>query len=103
MNDLIHASLQRALEITIEMMDAATSDNWAYVVQLDAQRQVYLDQVSAGTTGPEHRETLLALQAHNHAVLERANLAHQQIEQQLGQHQYNHRALRTYITSSSSR
>lgn len=103
MNDPLHAKLRRALDITVEMIDAATSENWSRVVELDAQRQVYLKQVPASAAGAEHREALLALQVHNRALLERANLAHEALQQQLGQHQYNHRALRTYIISSSSR
>jgi hypothetical protein len=100
MNDPVHAKLRRALDITIEMIDAATSENWSRVIELDTQRQAYLKQVPASA---EHREALLALQVHNQVLLERANLSHQALQRQLGQHQYNHRALRTYITSSSSR
>lgn len=103
MSDLAHANLQRALDITVEMIDAATSDNWPRVVELDAQRQVCLEHFQAGAAGPQHRDALLALQVHNRALLERANLAHEAVERQLNQHQYNHRALQTYITSSSSR
>lgn len=99
MSDLARANLQRALDITVEMIDAAISDNWPRVVELDAQRQVCLEQFQAG---PQHREALLALQVHNRTLLERAHRAHDMVQQQLGRHQYNHRALRTYITSSSS-
>jgi hypothetical protein len=103
MNDPAHLGLQRALEITAEMIDAAQGDNWPHVLELDARRQVCLVQARAGALGPEHRQALLSLQVHNQVLLERASLAHQAVEQQIGRHQYNHRALRTYIVSSSSR
>lgn len=100
MNDAAQDGLQRALAITVQMIDAAMFDNWERVAELDVERQVCLQQAQQGTTGPQHRDTLLALQAHNRALLERAQRVHDAVEQQLSQHQYNHRALRTYITSS---
>lgn len=103
MSNLAQASLQRALEITADMIDAATSGNWMHVVELDVERQACLEQAQTGATGLQHRAILLALKAHNQTLMEHANLARETIEQQLGQHQYNHRALRTYINSSSSR
>ncbi|RDS81856.1 hypothetical protein [Dyella psychrodurans] len=103
MNDPAHEGLERALEITAQMIEAARDENWSHVLELDARRQAYLQQVQAGAVGPRHRQALLALQVHNQTLLERAGLAHHAVEQQLGQHQYNHRALRTYIVSSSSR
>jgi hypothetical protein len=43
---------------------------------------------------------LAALQAQNRALLERAQQVRDDVEQQLSQHQYNHRALRAYVTSA---
>lgn len=100
MNDAALTELQHALSLTVEMIDAAAHDNWTLVTELDARRQVHLQQVSSDTLGIQHRETLQALQAHNDALLERAEQVRNGVEQQLSQHQYNHRALRTYVTSA---
>lgn len=93
-------SLHRALAMTLEMVEAATHDQWGRVGDLDIQRQTHLQAVQNGELGVEHRETLLALQAHNRMLLERAESFRQAMEHQLSQHQYNHRALRTYITAA---
>ncbi|GAB2563903.1 hypothetical protein ISP15_05115 [Dyella jejuensis] len=98
MDDPTQAALQRALDITLAMTEAASSDNWTLVAELDEQRRTVLPK--ADTAGSQHRETLLALEAHNRALLERAGLVRAAMEQQISRHQYNHRALRTYITSS---
>jgi hypothetical protein len=100
MNDAAQTELQRALALTVEMIDAAAHDNWMLVTELDARRQVHLQQVQHNALAAEHSETLQALQAHNRALLERAEQVRETVEQQLGQHQYNHRALRTYISSA---
>jgi flagellar protein FliT len=100
MKDALHMALQRALALTLEMVDAAERDNWDRVSELDAQRQVHLQHMETGALGMQHREALQALQAHNRALLERAGQVRETVEQQLSQHQYNHRALRTYMTSA---
>lgn len=100
MNDVVLTSLQHALTLTVEMIDAAAHDNWTLVAELDEQRQVHLQHVQAGTLDPQCRETLQVLQAHNHALLERAEQVRDRVGQQLSQHQYNHRALQTYVTSA---
>ena len=100
MNDAAHDDLQCALALTVQMIGAATHDNWTLVNELDAQRQRYLQQVQAGALGMQHRETLQALHAHNRSLLEYAEQLRETVEQQLSQHRYNHRALRTYVTSA---
>ncbi|MFC3652663.1 flagellar protein FliT [Dyella humi] len=100
MNEATQNELQRALALTVEMIDAAARDNWTLVTELDAQRQVHLQQIQHDTLAAQHREALQTLQVHNRALLERAEQVRETVEQQLSQHQYNHRALRTYITSA---
>jgi hypothetical protein len=100
MNETTQGRLQQALALTVEMLDAAAQGNWALVNELDARRQVHLQRVHGGALGEEHRQALQALQAHNRAVLERAGQVRDAVELQLSQHQYNHRALRTYVASA---
>ena len=100
MNDAALVSLQHALALTVEMIDAATHDNWTLVTELDERRQLHLQPVQTTMLDPQCRETLQVLQAHNRALLERAEQARDRVEQQLSQHQYNHRALQTYVTSA---
>jgi len=99
MSAAVYQNLQHALALTIEMVEAAMHDNWTLVSELDAQRQRHL-QHAHGKFGAEHYETLRLLQAHNGTLLERAAQVRAVVEQQLNQHQYNHRALQTYITSA---
>ena len=100
MNDAALTDLQHALTLTIEMIDAAAHDNWTLVTELDARRQAYLQLVPSDALAMQHRQTLQALQANNHVLLECAEQVRERVEQQLSQHQYNHRALRTYVTSA---
>ncbi|GLQ93739.1 flagellar protein FliT [Dyella acidisoli] len=100
MNDAALISLQHTLALTVEMIDAAAHDNWALVTELDERRQFHLQQLQAGTLDSECRETLQVLQAHNRTLLECAEQVRDKVEQQLSQHQYNHRALQTYVMSA---
>lgn len=101
MSDGAHAALQRALQITARMLDAAASDDWSQVINLDAERQPLIRQASSdGGPNISDRDLLQALHEHNHVLLERATTACETVERRLSQHKYNHRALRTYITSS---
>lgn len=99
MSDAVHQDLQRALVLTIEMVEAAMHDNWTLVSELDGQRHRHL-QHAHGAFGAEHYETLQLLHAHNGTLLERVEQVRSAAEQQLNQHQYNHRALQTYMTSA---
>lgn len=100
MNGIVHDELQHALTLTIAMSEAAAHDNWALVVELDARRQVHLQHMRRGDLDAQHRDALAALQAHNRALLERAEQVRDAVERQISQHQYNHRALRTYVSST---
>ncbi|GGA27637.1 hypothetical protein [Dyella nitratireducens] len=100
MTSSVQDALQQALALTIQMSDAASDGNWTLVAELDAQRQIPLQHVQNASLDIQHRDTLAALQAYNRAVLERTQQVHDSIEQQLSQHQYNHRALRSYVSSS---
>ena len=99
MTDAAFNVLQQALALTVEMVDAASHGDWARVSELDARR-VSLLPAETGSFGLQHRDTLQALHAHNQALLARAEQTREQVEQQLSQHQYNHRALQTYVTSA---
>lgn len=96
----MQAELQHALTLTVEMIDAAGQGNWTLVNELDAQRQIHLQRLRHDTLTAQHREALQVLQAQNRVLLERAGQVRESVEHQLSQHQYNHRALRTYITSA---
>lgn len=100
MNDIALNSLQNALALTVEMINAAECDNWTLVGELDERRQFHLQQLQAVTLDSQHGEALQALQAQNQKLLERAEYVRNAVEQQLSQHQYNHRALQTYVTSA---
>lgn len=93
-------NLQRALAITQEMLDAAANANWAWVAELDVQRQLHLQAVQRGTLNASHRDALQSLQAHNSRLLAHAGQIHAALAEQLSQHQYNHRALQTYIDAA---
>lgn len=93
-------ALQQALALTMQMSEAAADGNWTLVTELDAQRQVPLQHMQNASLDNRHRDALASLQAHNRAVLERAQQVRDAVENQLSQHQYNHRALRSYVSSS---
>jgi hypothetical protein len=101
MNDAAHADLQRTLEITLEMLDAAASGNWDRVDQLDIERQRQLQKHGGSPLTERDRQIVAALRRHNTTLMTHADAARAQLKQQMDQHQYNHRALRTYISSSA--
>jgi hypothetical protein len=93
-------ALQQALALTIRMSEAAATGNWTLVTELDAQRQLPLQHMQDSSFDLRHRDALASLEAHNRAVLERAHQVREAVEQQLSQHQYNYRALQSYVSSS---
>jgi hypothetical protein len=94
----VPAPLQQALLLTEQMLDAAGVADWDLVASLDSTRQPLL--AAARRPDPEWQEWLTALHQRNQQVLMLAASAREQVEQQLGSHRYNHRALNTYIASS---
>ncbi len=50
--------LQKALEITEEMMKDARNGNWDGLAQLDSKRQLVLEKAFAGKIYPEEAETM---------------------------------------------
>lgn len=100
MTDAVQIQLQHALALTMQMSDAAGQGNWTLVNELDTQRQLHLQQIRHDSLTTQHHEALQALQAHNRTLLARAEQVRETVEQQLSQHQYNHRALRSYVSSS---
>jgi hypothetical protein len=103
MNDTAHADLQRALQITVEMLDAAAGNNWDRVSQLDAERHRQLRKRQADLLSEQDRQIVATLLRHNQTLMAHADMARATLKKQLDEHQYNHRALRTYISSSESR
>jgi hypothetical protein len=103
MSEAAHADLQQALQITIEMLDAAAGNNWDRVIQLDAERHRPLRKRQADPLSDEGRQIVAALLRHNQTLMAHADAARAMLKKQLDEHQYNHRALRTYISSSGSR
>jgi hypothetical protein len=103
MNQAASADLQRALQITTDMLDAAAGNNWDRVSQLDAERHRYLQKHQADLLTMQDRQMIAALLAHNQTLLVHAENAREAVREQLDQHQYKHRALRTYISSSGTR
>lgn len=93
-------ALRQALALTIQMSEAAAAGNWSLVADLDAQRQVSMQFMRSASFDIRHRDALASLEAHNRAILERVQQVRDSVEQQLSQHQYNHRALRSYVSSS---
>jgi hypothetical protein len=102
-SDAAHAELQHALQITVEMLDAAAGNNWDRVSQLDAERDRVLRKHSVEPVSGADREIIARLLAHNQTLAAHAGLARDAVQRQLDEHQYKHRALRTYISSSESR
>lgn len=100
MNEAASAELQRALELTVGMLDAAAGNNWDRVSQLDAERQRRLRKRDAASLSADDRQIVATLLKHNQTLLAHADAARAALRKQLDQHQYNHRALRTYIASS---
>jgi len=105
MNEQAHPDLQLALQTTTEMLDAAVNGNWDRVIQLEEKRQYQLRKyrVSAAPLIELDRQVIATLRRHNQTLMAHADIAQGALKQQLDQHQYNRRALRTYISSSSSR
>ena len=97
MSDVAYAGLQRAVEITLQMLAAAADGQWQQVVELDAERQPCIRQHRY-----DHRssELLTTLHQHNEHLLKRADVARAELESELSRHKYNHRALSVYIASS---
>jgi hypothetical protein len=100
MNEVVGVDLQRALQITVEMLDAAAGNNWDRVRQLDAERHCLLHKRAAGPLSGDDRQIIATLLRHNQTLKAHADAAQAILKRQLDQHQYNHRALRTYISSS---
>ena len=103
MSDAARADLQRALQITIEMIDAAVGNNWDRVSQLDVERQRQLRMHHANPLNDQDRQVIASMHRHNQTLMAHADAARATLKAQLEQHQYNHRALRTYISSSGAR
>jgi hypothetical protein len=103
MSGMAHADLQDALQLTVEMLDAANGGNWERVSQLDAERDRLLRKRQADSLSSADRETIAALLTHNQTLMAHAEAARNAVQGQLDQHQYKHRALRTYISSSGTR
>jgi RecA-family ATPase len=97
MSDIAYAGLQRALEITLQMLAAAADGQWQQVVELDAERQPCIRQQRHD---PRSRELLTTLHQHNEDLLKRADAARDMLESELSRHKYNHHALSVYIASS---
>jgi hypothetical protein len=98
MSGAAHAPLQQALDISTQMLDAADQGLWSRVAELDTERQTWIRQQHPANQ--PNIEALTTLQEHNRILLDRAGVAREGVERQLGQHKYNHRALSTYIASS---
>jgi len=94
------ADLQRALQLTIEMLDAAAGNNWDRVSQLDAERHRQLQRRRPGPLTGDDRQVIATLLTHNQTLKAHADVARAALKQKLEQHQHNHRALRSYISSS---
>jgi hypothetical protein len=97
MSDSVHAGLQRALDITVQMLAAAADGQWQQVIELDVERQPCLRQHGYD---PGSRELLTTLYQHNEHLLRRADDARETLERELSRHKYNHRALSVYMASS---
>jgi hypothetical protein len=103
MSEAAHPDLQHALQITVEMLDAAAGGNWERVGQLDVERDRLLRKRQADPASSHDRETIAALLSHNQTLMAHAEAARDGVQRQLDEHQYKHRALRTYISSSGTR
>jgi transposase len=100
MNDPAHADLQRALQITIDMLHAAAGSNWDRVLQLEAERQRQLRKRQPGRLSETDRQIISTIVKHNLTLMAHADAARSTLKEQIDQQQYNHRALRTYISCS---
>lgn len=102
MNEAPRIDLQRVLQITIDMLDAAAGSNWDRVSQLDAERTRHLRK-GAGPLTESERQIIATVVKHNQTLKAHADVARTALKQQLDRQPYNRRALQTYIRSSSSR
>jgi hypothetical protein len=103
MSDMPHPDLQRAVQMTVEMLDAAVGGNWERVSQLDSERDRLLRKHQADALTADDRKAIAAVLTHNQTLMAHAEIARDAVRRQMDQHQYNHRALRTYISSSAAR
>jgi len=97
MSDASDAGLQRALVITLQMLTAADEGEWQQVIELDTERQPWMQPTLSDRRSSE---LLTTLHQHNERLLERAAAARESVQRELGRHKYNHRALSVYIASS---
>jgi hypothetical protein len=104
MNEAVRIDLQRVLQITIEMLDAAAGSNWDRVSQLDAvrNRQLHQREVAPLLT-EDDRQVIATIVKHNQTLKVHADAARSALKQQMDRQPYNRRALQTYIRSSSTR
>lgn len=103
MNEAARIDLQRVLQITVEMLDAAAGSNWDRVSQLDAVRNRHLHKHEAGSLTEDDRQIIASIVKHNQTLKAHADAARSALKQQMDRQPYNRRALQTYIRSSSTR
>ncbi len=89
--------LATALDVTEQMLSASRHGNWLAVADLDIKRQRVLQE--GFTAQPGDQASLGLLIEKNDALMQIAAAAFGAIEHELGQHQYNHKALNVYMSS----
>ncbi|MGH8157249.1 MAG: hypothetical protein ACREPQ_03965 [Rhodanobacter sp.] len=91
-------NLERALELSAQMLLAAQAGDWANVTTLQAQCDALLRCNHAGNDVT--RTALLELQRQYRNVTGLAGQAREAIALELGRHRHSHRALSAYLVSS---
>jgi hypothetical protein len=98
MSDNPNPALQHALALTRQMLLASESRDWERVADLNAQRRSLIH--NGGAPAAPDREALQTLIAQNEQLAQCVAAERDTVQRELGQHNYNRRALSTYIASS---
>ncbi|BFI97084.1 MAG: hypothetical protein RSP_25940 [Rhodanobacter sp.] len=90
-----HASLERALEVSNDMLAAAREGRWDSLPRMEVERAPLLR--ATHPRDDRSRELLEKLLACNEEMLSLAACARAQVADALSRHGYAHRALNSYV------
>lgn len=97
MNEAPHPDLQRALALSVDMLQAARRGDWAGATALQAECDRLLRKATVNAAG---LMALRQLQLDQRAMLELAARARGVVGESLARHHVNHRAVSAYLDTA---
>ena len=91
-------SLQRALSLSAQMIDAAHAGDWSQVSSLHAQCDQLLHGANQAVDGSE--QALRELQQHHTLLMQLAGHARDAVAEQIHRHVQAHHALQAYVVTA---